>query len=111
MTKSNPATGTVGTPIREEDTSAAEAEADRIATLINHPEAVDNITFYQYEDEDVWGHRLEIDTLGLHIIPDAIDTITEQTSWSFIGVKDAAVMFEGSIPDTPADQTTSDYSK
>jgi hypothetical protein len=37
---------------------------------------------------------MEFSSQGIHVVPNDISAITEQTDWSFIGVKDGAIMFE-----------------
>lgn len=91
----------VGEPIQESDRDKAEAERDRVSSLIGKPSEA--ISFYQYtDDSEVWGHRMEISTENIHVIPIDIDWIRDETNWSFIGCKNGAVMFEGVLPEKPS---------
>lgn len=86
-----------GEPVQPTD--ATTAEKARIESLIVSG-AEPEISFYQYSDDwGVWGHRMELSTHGVHIVPDDITAITDNTDWSFIGCEDESVMFEGPLPD------------
>jgi hypothetical protein len=91
----------LGTRITDDHHRADDAAAERrhihdVMWTHDHPE----IEFSGYvseedEDDEFCAYRMDIDTHETHIVPKDIDNITENTEWSFIGVQNRAVMFEG----------------
>jgi hypothetical protein len=72
-----------------------EAVTKRINKLTETTEHKE-IELYEYS---FGGYRLEIPTDGIHLVPNDITAIVDNTDWSFTGCKDGSVTFEGS-PDT-----------